>query len=199
MKFQNFTIGKIVLKIALKCALLLSLYGNSLLYAQTQLKDETTGLAVNLPSGLSVSRSAPRPRQDVVFSIRSDAGQPVAKNRDGSLCALAFAKSDSNASLTQKEINDISRKPEWRNLAKATFELAFNVQRMEAFTLEDIDGVAIHASPKENLPDQDVFMHVSLAETPRGRTTLACVTTRDGAQSALPVFEAIRSGVQPPR
>jgi hypothetical protein len=166
--------------------------------AQNQLRDEATGLSVQLPPGYTVTKSPPRPRQDVVFSIRSESGKPVAKNRDGTLCGLAFAKAPSNAALSQKQINAMSRKPEWRNVAKATLEMVFDVQRLDGITVNGIEGVAIYATPKAAHPDQDVLMHMSLLETPKGRTTLACVTSKAEADSAVPVFESIRAGVQPP-
>lgn len=166
--------------------------------AQNQLRDEATGLSVQLPPGYSVTKSPPRPRQDVVFSIRSESGQPAAKNRDGTLCGLAFAKAPSNAALSQKQINAMSRQTEWRNLAKATLEMVFDVQRVDGIAVNGIEGVAIYATPKAAHPDQDVLMHMSLLETPKGRTTLACVTSKAEADSAVPAFESIRSGVKPP-
>ena len=167
--------------------------------AQTQLTDEASGLSIQLPAGYTVTKAPPRPRQDVVFTIRSEANRPVAKNRDGSLCGLAFSNATANASLSQEEINETVRKPEWRNVAKATLETVFDVKRMDGITLNGIEGMAIQTAPKASLPDQDVFMHMSILETPKGRTTLVCVTDKANAQAALPVFESFRAGVQPPR
>ena len=97
------------------------------------------------------------------------------------------------------EINAQFIKPEWRNMAKATLEMVFDVNRVDGVQLNGIEGVAMQAAPKSSSPDQDVFVHLSMLETPKGRTTLSCVTSKAGAEAALPVFMSILAGVQPPR
>ncbi len=173
--------------------------GSASAVAQNQLVDEVTSLAVRLPAGYSVTKVPPRPRQDVLFMIRSETGQPVSKNRDGSLCGLAFVNTPGNAALSQDEINAQLIKPEWRNMAKATLEMVFDVNRVDGVQLNGIEAVTMHAAPKSSSPDQDVFVHLSMLETPKGRTTLSCVTSKAGAEAALPVFMSILAGVQPPR
>jgi hypothetical protein len=167
--------------------------------AQSQVSDPATGLGVQVPEGFSLTRGTPRPKQDVVFNVRSDSGRPIAKNADGSLCAVSFAQAPSNARLTQQEINDWTAKPEWRNLGKAALELVFQVEKTESVEHQGVAGVVFSAVPKPSFPDQDVFMQMTLLETPRGRTTIACVTRRDNMPEAEPVFATIRAGVQMPR
>jgi hypothetical protein len=161
--------------------------------------DDATGLKFTPPAGLTATRGAPRRGQDVVITVRTESGVPKAKNRDGSLCAIAFANGPANAKLSQAEINALSRKEEWRNVVKATFELIFTIAPLESITQKGVGGVRFTANPKPEFPDQDVHASMAMFETPRGRTSVVCVTDRASATSAEPIFAAIRAGVEFPR
>lgn len=159
--------------------------------------DPVSGLAIAPPAGLTVTSAQPRPNFDLTVDI---AGDEVLESvqENGKLCSIAFKNAPQNADLSRAQINALMKKPEWRNLYKAAFELIGTVTRTSTFQHQGYAGLEFQVTPKVGPNAANIRMHVATVETSKGRTVFSCVTDVANQRKAMPIFAAIRRGTRVP-
>ena len=164
--------------------------------AQNGLSDAATGFAIAPPAPF-VAEPTSRRQFDVGGGIKSTTGKPAPAGTGAYVCEAGFKAAAQNNDLTRDQINAQMDKPEWRRLARAAIELAFNVTAERRFTLQGFRGLEFQGSPKAGPGHEEARMFMSMVETPKGRVTMVCVTERTGFDRALPQFRAIRATIHP--
>ncbi|MFD1333198.1 hypothetical protein ACFQ4O_14460 [Methylopila musalis] len=159
-------------------------------------RDEATGLTLEPPPGYEVHRSDAGQRYAAAFDIRKpDPSEPG--------CRVGFQESPQNAGLTQDQINAFTAKKEWNDLIRATLALYYDVVSVEPFEQAGLAGAAVvgDIKPAEGQPPANVNArsYFVLLDTPRGRTTVVCVTAKEQFDRRRAEFEAVARSVQPPR
>lgn len=159
-------------------------------------RDEATGLAVDPPPGYAAHRTDAGQRYAAAFDIRKpDPSEPG--------CRVGFQESPQNAGLTQDQINAFTAKKEWNDLIRATLALYYDVVSVEPFEQAGLAGAAVvgDIKPAEGQPpaNANARSYFVLLDTPRGRTTVVCVTAKEQFDQHRAEFEAVARSVQPPR
>jgi hypothetical protein len=160
--------------------------------------DAATKLGITVPAGFLATAGKAPEGQDAMILINAQDGKPTAVNSDKNLCALAYAKAPKNAALTQKQINDIVDKPEREQVVRTMFSSAFEVKKLERFTLKNAKGFSMIGMPKMGTNHEKIFVYVAMVETPKGRATLNCATTQEESAAATKLFDQLRSSVSAP-
>ncbi len=160
--------------------------------------DSATKLGITVPAGFLATAGKPPEGQDAMILINAQDGKPSAVNSDKNLCALAYAKAPKNAALTQKQINDIVDKPEREQVMRTMFSSAFEIKKLERFTLKSAKGFSMMGAPKMGTNHEKIFVYVAMVETPKGRATLNCATTQEESVTATKVFDQLRANVSAP-
>jgi hypothetical protein len=177
---------------------LLALAGTTPAVAQDRFSDPSSGLGLAVPAPFTVE-PVTRRQFDVGFGVKSSTGTPPSVGTDPFICQGGFKAASQNAGLTREEINAFIAKPEWRNVVRATIELAFTITAERSFTLAGFRGIELQARPKMGPGADDVRALMSIVETSKGRTTLICLTNRQSFARALPQFRAVRAGLTIPQ
>lgn len=160
-------------------------------------EDAATGFAARPPKGFVVAPSHNR-TLDVAVTIDPLSGFPPKAGSSASLCKAGFKAAASNAGLSQTQIDAGLASPQWRDLARATVGLIFEVTAIRKLRLRDVLGAEMEARPRFGPDHEDARAYLTIHETPKGRVTLVCVTTKAAWEKALPLFRAIRGGLIPP-
>ena len=166
-------------------------------FAQGSFADATTGFSIAPPAPF-VAEQTTRRQFDVGAGVKSTTGKPAPAGTGAYVCEAGFKAAAQNNDLTREQINAQMDKPEWRKLARAAIELAFNVTAEQRFTLQGFRGLEFTGSPKAGPGHEEARMFMSLIETPKGRVTMVCVTERSGIARAIPQFRAIRATINLP-
>lgn len=158
-------------------------------------RDAATGLAVDPPAGYAVQAEAPDQQHAARLSVKR------ATDTDGG-CQLAFTATSANARFTQPQINAITGGNAWQDTAKAAIAPVYDVLDTRPADFGAVRGLEIQADfkPRRELPPraQQLRSYFAIMETPRGRTTLVCVSDRADFATRLPEFAAIARGTAPP-
>jgi hypothetical protein len=160
--------------------------------------DPATGFAFRAPPGVVESPST-RVRFDAAFALDSATGQPPSAGTGKHLCEATFKRAAANARLTQGAINALATRPARKKRVRETLALAFEVTAMRAESLGEVLGLEIEARPTHGPGHEDARAYLTIHETPKGRVTLVCVTTKAAWEAALPLFREIRGGLIPPK
>ena len=166
--------------------------------AQDRFRDASTGFAITVPAPFAVERTKRR-QFDVGVGLRTTTGSPPLVGTGQFICEAGFKAASQNNDLTREEINDFIQQPEWRKLARATIGLVFNVTKERTFMLAGFRGVEYQARPKFGPGAEDVRTLISIIETPKGRTSIICLTNKKTFQSSLALFRSVRNGVTLPQ
>lgn len=158
-------------------------------------RDVATGLAVNPPPGYAVRAEAPDQQHAARFSLR------LATDTDGG-CQLGFAPVPANARLQQQHINTAAASTAGQDAAKAALAPVYDVIDARVANFGAVRGMELQADfkPRRELPPRarELRSYFAILETPRGRTTLACVAERGQFPARLPGFTAIAQGITAP-
>lgn len=164
--------------------------------AAAPVRDDSTGLSIDPPEGYGARALGPTP----TFIVRFEVKKP--SDRDTG-CQVAFTPLPQNAELKQSDINDIIEGQRWRDLARATVAINYDVSATERFNVNGIGGVAMIGDFKSRpgLPAraQDVRTLFMLVETPKGRTSTICVGDKQNFDARRAEFESVARSVVPPR
>lgn len=159
--------------------------------------DPATGFGVRPPPGVVESPSS-RIRFDAAVALDSATGHPPPAGTGKHLCEATYKHAAANARLTQGRINALAARPARKARVKKTLAFAFDVTAMRAESIGAALGLEIEARPKYGPNHEDARAYLTIHETPKGRVTLVCVTTKAAWEKALPLFRAIRGGLIPP-
>lgn len=163
-------------------------------------EDPASGLKINLSSDFVVKRDSTKdPVYDVLFGIDPASGLPPPVGTSNYLCGVTFRAAPQNAGFTQAHINEMITGQEWNVQARRSLSANIVLETANAFHIDGITGVEFTGIPKAGPDHENVRLMMSMLETPRGRTTITCATTRANFDSVVPMFHTIRNGVSPPR
>jgi hypothetical protein len=163
--------------------------------AAEPVRDDASGLEIRPPEGYEAKKTAGDPRYAVVYAVQK--GEEADTG-----CKVAFQPAPQNATLKQEEINAFSQKKEWTDLIKATLALRYDVASVDPFEQAGVAGAAVVADFKPMEGDErasQVRSYLVLLDTPKGRTTVICVSDKDQFDTRRPEFEAVARAVAPPR
>ena len=161
-------------------------------------RDEATGFSVNPPAPF-VARATSRRQFDAGAGISPTTGVPPIAGTGDHLCEAGFKAVPKNAGLTQAQINALAAGKEWRDIMRATIGVIFHVEAMRGARIGPVAGVEIVARPKFGPDHENVRVFAAIHETPKGRVTMICSTTKAAWAKALPAFRALRGSITPPR
>jgi hypothetical protein len=170
--------------------------------AAASFRDPITGFAIAPPAPFVTEPTTHR-TFDVAVGLRSTTNLPpsVGRSPDGSqpfICQAGFKAAAQNNGLTKADINALMAKPEWRKVIRSTLELVFQIDGERAFTMQGYRGIELRGRPKAGPDADNVRALMSFVETPKGRTTLICLTDRASFTRALPQFRTVRATMKAP-
>jgi hypothetical protein len=158
-------------------------------------RDAATGLTVDPPAGYVARAEAPDQQHAARLSVKR------ATDTDGG-CQLAFAPTAANARFSQQQINTMISSPAWQEAAKAALAPVYEVTDLRVSEIGALRGMELQADfkPRRELPPrtQQLRSYFAIMETPRGRTTLVCVTERSDFTARLVEFNNIARATTPP-
>jgi hypothetical protein len=164
------------------------------------MEDPVSGLKINLGSGFVIKRdSAKDPVYDVLFGIDPASGQPPPVGTSSYLCGVTFRSDPQNVGFTQPQINAIILDEKWSVQARRSLSASIELETASAFEIDDISGVEFIGVPKTGPDHANVRLMMSMLETPKGRTTVTCATTKASFNDVMPMFHRIRDAISPPR
>ena len=162
------------------------------------LTDDATGFGVNPPPPYKAERSN-QPQTDVQFSVDSTTGSPPSVGKGAHLCAAAFKKIPAYAGSSQPDINRLVANKDWRDAARAVIEADSTITSETEFKLQESRGVEYILQPKSGAGVGNTVTTISIVQTPKGRVSFYCATTRAGLEQALESFREIRSTITLPK
>ncbi|WP_064710152.1 hypothetical protein [Rhizobium bangladeshense] len=164
------------------------------------MEDPASGLKINLSSDFVVKRDlAKDPAFDVLFGIDPAFGQSPPVGTSNYLCGVTFRAASENAGATQAQINEMIAGEQWNVQARRSLSANIALETAIAFDIDGITGVEFTGIPKVGADHEKVRLMMSMLETPKGRTTITCATTKARFEGVMPMFRTIRDGVSPPR
>lgn len=161
-------------------------------------EDAATGFAFRAPPGF-VEAPTTRARFDAGVAVDVTGGFPPIAGTSKHLCEAGFKAAAQNARLTQRQINARAADPKRLEQVKVILGVAFDVTAIRPDGAGEVLGAEIEAKPKIGPDHENIRVYLAIFETPKGRTTLICATTKDAWAKALPMFRDIRSGLTLPK
>jgi hypothetical protein len=155
-----------------------------------------TGLAVTAPPGYQAKAAPARGRYTAIIDVKR------ANERDTG-CKIAFSPSPQNRRLTQTEINTLVDTPERRAVIEGTLGTLYQITAVDQFeqggvrgsvataTFKALPGIPARASEMINL--------FYLLETPKGRTTIVCLSEQQTFSARKSEFDSLARSVTLPR
>jgi hypothetical protein len=166
-------------------------------FAET-FNDSAFGLSVESSDGWTGGQLVPD-RADAIFGFNVRSGFPPTIGKSAYLCTVTFNAASRNAELTQDEINTMIASDEWQSMTKESLASALILDGATPFTVQGVQGVEYSGMPTTGPDAENVRVYVTILETPKGRTTQSCATTRSAFYDALALFRELRDGIAPPR
>lgn len=160
--------------------------------------DPATGFAVR-PQAPFVVTPATRAQFDIAVDVNSRTGRPAPAGASSALCAAGFKSAPQNAHLTQAEINAAAGAPAYHDSVKTGLSPVFAVETIRNVRIGAVLGVETIARPKLGPDAANVRVYQTIHETPKGRVTLVCSTTKKDWDDALLSFRAIRNSIAIPK
>ncbi|MGL4634601.1 MAG: hypothetical protein ACRCWF_01335 [Beijerinckiaceae bacterium] len=162
-------------------------------------QDPSTGFGVKPPAPFKAEQTTNRRQFDVGVGISSSTGKPAPKGTGTHVCEAGFKAAPQNADLSIADINKLTDTPQRQKQVRDTIEMIFLVTRTRTFTLQGVRGLEFEGRPRFGPDAENARMMMSMIETPKGRVTKVCVTSRAEIDKALPQFRAIRAGLTLPK
>lgn len=163
------------------------------------LTDPATGLAVTLPAPFVAEVISARP-QALEIGVLSTTGQPVVAGTGRVLCKLRYQPAANRPErITQDWLNGRSDDEDWRKAKRREFMPALTIIEEAAVDVGGVRGVEYVAIPKAGPNPEQVRVHLSVLETPKGRLTQTCATPLTGFEAARVQFGQIRSSISLPK
>jgi hypothetical protein len=159
------------------------------------LSDPATGLAVTPPAGYDAKIATNIGRYTVAFNVK----KPDDKDTG---CLIGFLHIPQKAHFTQAEINAYAAKPDWANEIRTVYSRLYDISSLDPFEHTGVVGSVI-ADPKM-LPGRpprvgELRSRFVVMETPKGRTSTACVAEKASFEARRSEFEAVFRGTTPPK
>jgi len=159
--------------------------------------DDATGFGVDPAPPYKAERSS-HPQHDVIFAVDSTTGTPAIAGRNPHLCGAGLKKMPTYAGHSQAEVNGVLDDKVWRDQARALVAANGTITSETEFKLHEARGIEFVFYPKSGPGADNVATMLSIVETPNGRVSLVCGTTRAELEQTLASFRAIRSTITLP-
>jgi hypothetical protein len=160
------------------------------------ISDPATGFAVAPPSGYVAQVSTASGRYTVAFNVK----KPDDKDTG---CLIGFLNIPAKARFTQAEINAYSAKPEWANEIRTAFSRLYDIISLDPFEHAGVVGSMVVADRKmpPGTPPRagEIRAWLVVLETPKGRTSMACVAEKASFDARRSEFDTVARGVTLPR
>jgi hypothetical protein len=160
--------------------------------APEPVRDASVGLAVTPPAGYVARQIRPTGRYTSAFEVKLQADRNTG-------CKVAFQPASQNASMSQAQINSTTSTPTWQAQVRSSLGALYDVQAIAPFSHAGVQGAVATATLKA-LPGvpanaSDMMNQFMILETPRGRTTIVCVSAKASFLSRRSDFEALARGL----
>jgi hypothetical protein len=160
------------------------------------ISDPATGFAVTAPPGYVAQASTSSGRYTVAFNVK----KPDDKDTG---CLLGFLHIPAKAKFTQAEINAYSAKPDWANEIRNAFSRLYDITSLDPFEHAGAVGSVIVADRKmpPGTPARagEIRAWLVVLETPKGRTSMACIAEKASFEARRSEFQAVARGVTLPK
>lgn len=155
-------------------------------------RDDATGLAIEPPAGYKLEQLPAQGSNIVRVSLKR------AEDRDTG-CQVGYGDAPPNNRYSQADINAQMKTKEHQELARASIGVIYHARSVEPFEHGDVTGLAIVADikPRQGVPAraQEIQNLMILMETPKGRTSVVCVSEKADFPKRRPEFEALARSV----
>ncbi|MGF9563462.1 TonB family protein [Neorhizobium sp. JUb45] len=164
-------------------------------------KDDATGLTFTTPAELeSTGKVDPPGTETVKYNLISTAPDRIPNAPGSALCQLGFrawAKDHPRYGWSQEKLNGDAMFGELGTTLRSQLETAGKViEDTQTIDMKDAKAVEIVAAPTSGPDFENVLHYAAFTDTPTGRITLSCATTRAAMSAARPVFKALAQTVQ---
>jgi hypothetical protein len=160
------------------------------------LSDPATGLVITPPPGYAARIIAPTEIYTVAFDVK----KPDDKDTG---CRVAFQPVPQNGRLTQDDINAFTATPEWPDLVRTTLSRLYEIISLVPFEHAGVRGAVVVGDFKlpPNAPPRagEIRSWLALLETPKGRTSVACVAEKTSFDARRGEFDAVTHAVTLPK
>lgn len=160
------------------------------------LSDPATGLTITPPPGYVARTTAATGTNTVAFDVK----KPDDKDTG---CRVAFQPVPQNANLTQDDINTFTANAEWPDLVRTTLSRLYEIISLDPFEHAGVRGAVVIGDFKlpPNAPPRagEIRSWLALLETPKGRTSVACVAEKTSFDTRRGEFDAVAHGVTLPK
>ncbi|HGW5375649.1 TPA: TonB family protein [Pseudomonas aeruginosa] len=156
--------------------------------------DSKTGLSVEVPAPLLARASVRRQgRYDALIDVISKVGLPPVGGSSPSLCSVGLMVRGASEQLSTGETPAaLENTAAW---ARTLFSMVGKIEREDAFTHEEQDGIELIIAPRFGPGHAYQRMYVAVQEYSGGRVVVSCATHVDAMERALAVFRKVRDGV----
>ena len=161
--------------------------------------DPDSGLVVDPPAPFVASivpNAAASNAPPVVITSTAGTPEPVLGNPV--ICSVRPRPLPQNASRSQEQINQLQANPQVISATKNALAAGFELGDAAPFTVDGVAGLEFQGKMTIG-PNPGVPSYVATMSTPKGVTTLVCVTSEAHFRTAVPQFRAIRDSIRPPR
>lgn len=153
--------------------------------------------SVKKASNYTVSKVS-RSQFDVGLGINFKSGAPSIAGTGKYNCEAGFKFAKQNNSLTREEINEFTDSRARKRQVKAILGSFFKVSNMKTITLQGYKGYEMTVAPRSGPDHKNVRGMMVLVETPKGRMTQVCMTTRKEFRSARSNFRSVTNNITLP-
>lgn len=164
-------------------------------------KDAATGLTFTTPAELqTIGKADPPGEETVKYNLGATASGRFPEVPGSSLCQVGFRsweKDNPRYGWSQEKLNGEAMFDELVKPLRASMEEGGKrVEDLQTINLHNAKGVEMLLAPTAG-PDADTArQYVVFADTPTGRISIACATTREATATARPVFKLLAQTVQ---
>jgi hypothetical protein len=139
---------------------------------------------------------------DIATGVNPAGPPPRRMGQDTHVCVAGFKAQPENAALSKRQFDAFMDTEAFLDNLKAAYHRTgvLRVASAEQFSLAGYRGWELRLEPVSGPPEaMMVRSMISIIETPKGRTSIRCVTHVDDFAAALLQFRAIRASVNLPK
>lgn len=164
-------------------------------------KDVATGLTFTTPTELqTIGKADPPGEETVKYNLAATAKGRFPEVQGASLCQVGFrvwAKDHPRYGWSQEKLNSEAMFDELVKPLQASLEEAGKrVDDTQVIDLHSARAVEMMLAPASGADAETAREYVVFADTPTGRISISCVTTREATAAARPVFKLLAQTVQ---
>ena len=160
------------------------------------ISDPATGFAITPPPGYGAQPSTAAGNYTAAFEVR----KPDDKDTG---CRIGFLHIPEKAHFTQAELNGYAAKPEWANEIRTAFSRLYDIISLDRFEHAGVLGSVVVADRKmpPGAPPRagEIRAWLVVQETPKGRTSMACIADKPSFEVRRSEFVAVARGVTLPK